>query len=69
MGEQVQAAQGGDAMDKLRQAVSSKSVDGKIACRVALSLADEFGVPPGKVGEVANQLKVKIAGCQLGCFR
>lgn len=49
--------------------VKEKAVNGKIACRVALDLAAELGVPPKKVGDAANEAKIKIAGCQLGCFK
>ncbi len=48
--------------------VKEKAVNGKIACRVALALAVELGVPPKEVGDAANKAKIKIAACQLGCF-
>ena len=43
--------------------------DGKLYCAQALKIAAEIGVPPAIVGGAANRLKIKIAGCQLGCFK
>ena len=34
----------------------------------ALELAGELQVSPAELGEVANELKIKIIDCQLGCF-
>ncbi|NLY54990.1 MAG: hypothetical protein GX058_00605 [Firmicutes bacterium] len=56
-------------VDKLKERVKEMAKDGKLACRVAFQIAEEFEVPPRKVGDAANELKIKIAGCQLGCFK
>lgn len=53
----------------LKEAVAAKAKDGGLACREALAIANEFNVAPVKVGAAANALKIKIRGCQLGCFR
>lgn len=45
------------------------AVDNKLACPKALKLAADEKVPPAKIGELANILKLKIVGCQLGCFK
>ncbi len=42
--------------------------EGKISCAMAMKIADDFHVPIKRVGELLNQIKVKIAQCQLGCF-
>jgi hypothetical protein len=42
--------------------------DGKIRCAEAFRVAQEAGVPVGEVGRLINELKIKIKGCQLGCF-
>jgi len=49
--------------------VREKAKDGKIACHTALALAEELGVSPRDIGAAANQEKIKIAACQLGCFK
>ncbi len=43
--------------------------DGKLLCEAALRIAAEANVSPSVVGATANRLKIKIAGCQLGCFK
>lgn len=43
--------------------------DGKLHCASALKIAADAGVPPSVIGDTANRLKIKIAGCQLGCFK
>jgi len=54
--------------EKVMEAVKAKAKDGRIACAVALKLAEELGVPPFEVGKAANAMKIKIANCSLGCF-
>jgi hypothetical protein len=58
------------AMSKteVAEAVSKKSRKGRISCRVALKLANDLDVSPKRIGTACNDLKIKIAGCQLGCF-
>ena len=43
-------------------------MDGKISCKQALKLAEEEGISSGDLGKLLNEIKVKVAGCQLGCF-
>jgi hypothetical protein len=49
---------------KLREAAK----EGKITCAMAQKMAIENKVPMKRVGELLNQMKIKIAQCQLGCF-
>ncbi len=51
--------------------VKVKEVDGKktLPCKVALQLADELGLLPKAIREICDDAKVKIVGCQLGCFQ
>jgi hypothetical protein len=42
--------------------------DGKITCAVAQKIAIENKIPLKQVGEMLNQVKIKIIQCQLGCF-
>ena len=41
----------------------------KLACAKALALAAELGISPKLVGAVCDDHDIRIAGCQLGCFR
>ncbi len=42
--------------------------DGKISCKQAMKIASEEDIPSRELGELLNELKIKVAGCQLGCF-
>ncbi len=49
---------------KLKEAAK----DGKIPCATAFKVARECNVSTKEIGSLLNQLKIKIANCQLGCF-
>jgi len=40
-----------------------------LRCRDAFEAAEEIGVAVGEVGRVCNLQGIKIAACQLGCFK
>ncbi len=40
----------------------------KITCAKAWEFADKFGITKKQMGELLNELKIKITSCQLGCF-
>jgi hypothetical protein len=48
--------------------VKKQTEDGKMACKQAQRIADEEGIPYKVMGTLLNELKIKIANCQLGCF-
>ena len=54
--------------EELRQAIRQKARDGKVACKVLLALAAETDTPPRRIGQLCNEMKIKITACQLGCF-
>jgi hypothetical protein len=49
---------------KLKEAAK----DGKIPCAMAFKIAKECSVSTKEIGNLLNQLKIKISSCQLGCF-
>lgn len=53
----------------LGKIISEAAVDGKLPCAKAFKLAEEHGVSLADIGKTANEVKVKIGHCQLGCFR
>ncbi len=56
-------------MDKrLEDEIRGALVDGKLPCVVAFRIAEKLGVPVRQVGDAANELDIRIRGCQLGCF-
>lgn len=42
--------------------------NGQISCKQAQTIADEAGITYKDAGDLLNELKIKIIGCQLGCF-
>ena len=52
----------------LEEVIQASLINGKLPCTTALKIAKELNVNPKKVGDTANKLNIKIAGCQLGCF-
>jgi hypothetical protein len=55
-------------MDRLVEEINTKVKDGKIPCKEALAIAERLDLTPAQVGKKLNELKIKIQGCQLGCF-
>jgi len=57
-------------MDKqaLIEKIKIHTKDGKISCKQAQEIAEEEGIPYKDMGSMLNELKVKVASCQLGCF-
>ena len=49
---------------KLKEAAK----DGKMPCAMVFKIAKDCGVSTKEIGNLLNQLKIKIANCQLGCF-
>jgi len=52
----------------VREAVLNAATEGRITCPAARELADRLGVDKGVIGQACNQLRIKIKGCDLGCF-
>ncbi len=53
---------------ELEDRIRSSTVDGRLPCAVAFQIAKEFKVSLRKIGEIANELEIKVSRCQLGCF-
>lgn len=53
----------------LLERVQQSLVDGRLPCAVAHRLAQELGVSVSDVGWAADESKVRITRCQLGCFK
>jgi hypothetical protein len=54
--------------DQIKELLINKAVDGKIFCLVARKIAEELSVSYKEVGRNADELRIKITGCELGCF-
>ena len=56
------------AREKLVERVLEKAPDKRLSCKSAFEIAAEFDCLPVDVGKLCNELKIKICGCQIGCF-
>ena len=58
----------GEKREKVAEELAKHSKNGAIPCRTALELARRLEVEPRLVGKVADEKRIKIVACQLGCF-
>ena len=58
--------------DALRNLIKERILEiaqnNRLQCTEALAISTSIGVHSKDVGEVANELEIKISKCQLGCF-
>ncbi|WP_027365296.1 hypothetical protein [Desulfotruncus alcoholivorax] len=54
--------------EAIKQALREAAPEGKLSCTAARKLAADLGVSPRQVGQAADELKIKIFACELGCF-
>ncbi len=53
---------------QLKQELQELSPEGKIPCAKAFELAEKYNISRLNMGEILDELKIKITKCQLGCF-
>ncbi len=54
--------------EKLEKEIRLKLRNNKLSCKNAHKIAAETGCRLSEIGDLCNQLEIKIVGCQLGCF-
>jgi hypothetical protein len=54
--------------EELKARIKAAAPEGKVPCAAAFRLAEELGLSRHDLGELLNELKIKITHCQLGCF-
>jgi hypothetical protein len=54
--------------DKIREEIKKKAKNNRLPCPVARKIAQELSVSYSKIGKAADELKIKITDCELGCF-
>jgi hypothetical protein len=54
--------------ERIIEAIRSEARDNRLSCGKAHELSAALNVPLREIGELCNELKIKIAACQLGCF-
>jgi hypothetical protein len=57
----------GDA--ELKELIMTSQENSRISCKAACDIADQTGASREKIGELLDELGVKIHSCQLGCFK
>jgi hypothetical protein len=56
------------SLEDVKTRIKAAAPQGKIPCAAAFKLAGELGLSRKDLGELLNDLKIKIIQCQLGCF-
>lgn len=54
--------------DEIRTKIRAAAPEGKIPCGVAFRLAEDLKISRKEMGNLLNELRIKIIQCQLGCF-
>lgn len=54
--------------EELRAKIRAAAPEGKMPCAAAFRLAEELGISRRDLGNLLDELKIKITQCQLGCF-
>jgi hypothetical protein len=55
--------------NRAKELIMTKQNGGRISCHAAMEVAKEAGLTTRKVGELLNEMQIKICACQLGCFK
>ncbi len=54
--------------EEVKSRIRAAAPEGKMPCAAAFRLAEELGISRQELGDLLNDLKIKIVQCQLGCF-
>jgi hypothetical protein len=54
--------------EQLIAKIKAAAPEGMISCAAAMRLAEELVISRQQMGELLNELRIKIKHCQLGCF-
>ena len=54
--------------EELKSRIRAAAPEGKIACAAAFRLAEDLKISRQEMGNLLNELRIKIIQCQLGCF-
>jgi phage host-nuclease inhibitor protein Gam len=55
--------------DKIKSALKEAGIEKEIQCPQAFAIAQKIKVSKKAIGDYCNANKIKIRGCQLGCFK
>jgi hypothetical protein len=54
--------------ETLEERIRKSAKDGEITCALIRKIAEETGTSYQSAGKAADELKIKIKNCDLGCF-
>ncbi len=54
--------------ERIAQAIRERAPEDELGCPLAFRIAEELGTTPWAVGQTADELDVRLMGCQLGLF-
>ncbi len=54
--------------EEVKNRIRAAAPEGNIPCAAAFRLAEELGISRKDLGNLLNELRIKIIQCQLGCF-
>ncbi len=54
--------------EKIIESIQTASENNRLSCEKARELARDLNISLQEIGAICNELKIKIAACQLGCF-
>lgn len=54
--------------EDLKKKIKAAAPEGKITCPKAFKVAEDLALSRQDLGELLNELRIKIIQCQLGCF-
>jgi len=52
----------------LETALAAEARNGRMPCAAIFRIAAEHGVPVAAAGRAVQRLRIKVTGCQVGCF-
>jgi len=53
---------------ELKELLMAKQAGGNISCKAACEVAEATGESKIRIGELLDEMRIKIRACQLGCF-
>jgi hypothetical protein len=54
--------------DQIIEAIKKKAKEDRLPCAVCFQIAEEYGIPKRELGQLLNELGIKVIQCQLGLF-
>ena len=54
--------------EDVKTRIKAAAPEGKIPCAAAFRLAEELGISRKELGNLLNDMRIRISQCQLGCF-